>query len=91
MGHFEERIDGKVTHEGETVSCAHCQAIIRVRDNRGLFVAPEMCSYEHKPLCTPCARIARQRVRPQCGGSFADRLERAEARTRFLRSAGIIP
>jgi hypothetical protein len=90
VGHFEERIDGVVTHEGETVSCSHCQAIIRVRDNRGLFVAPEMCAYEHKPLCTRCARIARQRVNPQCGGSFEDRLERAAARARFLRSAGII-
>lgn len=87
MGFFEERIDGVVTHEGQTFTCAHCGCIVRFKDNRGLFRAPTMCSYEHKPICQRCARQAVRRVGPCV--NVEKRLEHIESRASILRACGI--
>jgi hypothetical protein len=90
MGFFEENLaDGRNRH-GETVTCAHCNGVFEVRDNDGLFVAPTMCSMEHKPLCPKCASRADKREDGMCE-VFEKKLDKIEARAKLLRAAGLEP
>lgn len=87
MGHFEEHLaDGRIRY-GETFTCAHCNGVEEFRDNFGMFKPPTMCASEHKPICEKCAREANRIGRCVV---FEKKLEKMEARDKFLREAGVI-
>lgn len=74
LGALVTKRDGK-THEVDTVTCSHCNAIHRVtRDDPGGF-----CRLCMRPTCTRCG------MRGACM-PFERRLEKLEARDRFRRT-----
>jgi predicted amidophosphoribosyltransferase len=70
--------DGRIADEGDVAVCAHCQAVVAVRAKDGVG----WCARCAAPVCPRCEAAAV--CRP-----FERRLERLEARDRFLRSAGL--
>lgn len=62
--------------EFDTITCAHCNRVVRVKKDPGGF-----CRVCMRALCGPCADLGK------CT-PFEKKLEAWEARDRFLRSVG---
>lgn len=78
--------DGNVK-EADSFTCHHCQRIVFVKPRCSPSDAGGWCSICAKLICSPClGRMSR-------GGGcvpWEKKMEKMEARDRFLRSAGII-
>jgi len=70
------------TREHDTFTCAHCQRIVHVRPRADPASCGGLCKLCMGLVCPRCN--ARTRCDP-----WEKKMERAEARDRFLRSAGL--
>jgi len=68
--------------EHETFTCAHCQRIVHVPPRAAPASLGGVCKQCMGLVCPACVAAA------QCD-PFEKKLGRAEARSRFLRSAGL--
>jgi hypothetical protein len=69
--------------EADTFTCCHCQRIVVVPPRASASDSGGWCGRCAKPVCGPCAD------KGSCT-PWEARMERMEARERFLRSAGLL-
>jgi len=81
-GGYAIRSGADGTREWDTFTCSHCQRVVLVEARQDPSTLGGFCRVCMKHICGPCAD------KGVCA-PFEKAMERAEARERFLRSAGL--
>ena len=77
---------GRPVQETDTFTCGHCQCIVTVPPRTDPANLGGLCKLCDKLICPHCYQ---HQMKGNPCVTWEKRMERAEARDRFLRSAGI--